>query len=79
MELSLLDDFGFAGCIRKKDIQGIAILADDNDGWNINSIVTYVAANEHSRELSSVDFCVDRWVDQNNESERKRFDLNLVI
>ena len=78
-KLSLLDDFGFAGCMRKKDIQGIAILADNNDGWNIDSIVTYVAASEHCRELSSVDFCVDRWVDQNSFPERKRFDLNLVI
>ena len=78
-KLSLVDDFGFTGCIRSKHIQGIAIVADNNDGWNIDSIVTHVAANEHSRKLSSVDLDVDRWVDLNSAAERKRFDLNLVI
>ena len=78
-ELSLMDDFGFATCIRKKDIQGIAIVADDTDGWNIDSIFTYVAANEQCRYLSSFDCDVDRWVDQNSFTSRKRFDLSLVI
>ena len=78
-KLSLVDDFGFATCIRKKDIQGIAIVADDTDGWNIDSIFTYVAANEQCRYLSSFDCDVDRWVDQNSFTSRKRFDLSLVI
>ena len=77
-KLSLVDDFGFAFCIRKKDIQSIAIVADNVDGWKIDSIVTYVAANEHNRELSSVDLNANRWIQQNNPSW-KRFDLNLVI
>ena len=78
-KLSLVDDFGFAGCICSKDIQGIAIVADNDDGWKIDSIFTHVAANEHRRKLSSVDLDVDRWVDLDSLTERKRFDLNLVI
>ena len=77
--LSLADDFGFPGCIRKKDIQGIALLEDNSDGWNIDSIVTYVASNSYNWELSSVDLDVDRWVDGNSLDSYKRFDLNLVI
>ena len=78
-KLSLVDDFGFATCIRKKDIQGIAIVAGDTDGWNIDSIFTYVAANEHCRQLSSFDCDVDKWIDQNSFTGHKRFDLSLVI
>lgn len=76
--LSLAEDFGFAGCIRKKDVQGIAIVADHNDGWKIDSIVTYVTGNKYNWELSSVDFNVNQWIQQNDPS-RQRFDLNLVI
>ena len=77
-KLSLKDDFEFAFCIRKKDIQAIAIVADNNDGWKIDSIVTYVAASEHTWELSSVDLNANTWIQQNDPS-RKQFDLNLVI
>lgn len=77
--LNLADDFGFAGCIRKKDIQGIAILAGNPNGWNIESIVTYVAGYKYDWELSSVDLDVNRWVDNNSLDSYKRFDLNLLI
>ena len=77
--LSLAGDFGFNGCIRKKDVQGIAILAYSNDGWNIESILTYVSGNYYDSELSSADWDVNRWVDNNSSGSSKRFDLNLVI
>ena len=77
--LSLADDFGLSGCIRKKDIQGIALLEDDNDGWNIDSIVTYVSSNKYNWQQSSVDLDVNRWIDGDSEECRKRFDLSLVI
>ena len=76
--LSLADDFGFAGCIRKKDVQGIAILPGNTNGWNIESIVTYVAGYKDDWELSSVDLDVNRWIDSNSEDSYKRFNLNLV-
>ena len=78
-KLSISDFFGFTGCITRNDIQGVAILAGSNDGWNIDSIVTYVASSEHDWKLTSVDLDVDRWIDQNSESSYKRFQLTLVI
>ena len=78
-KLSISSYFGFTGCITKNDIQSIAILAGSNDGWNIDSIVTYVASSEHDWELSSVDLDVDRWIDQNSKSSYKGFQLTLVI
>ena len=62
-KLSIEDYFGFTGCITKKDIQGIALLAGNNDGWHIDSIVTYVAVNKFNWELCSVDLEANRWVD----------------
>ena len=77
--LSLSDKFGFPGCIRKKDIQGIALIPGNSDGWNIDSIVTYVASNDYNWELNSVDLDVNRWIDTDSGKFRLRFDLNLVI
>ena len=77
--LSLADDFGFSGCICKKDVQGIALLEDDDDGWNIDSIVTYVSSNKYDWQQSSVDLDVNRWIDGDSLEARKRFDLSLVI
>ena len=64
-KLSIENYFGFTGCITKhcQDIQGIALLAGNNDGWHIDSIVNYVAVNEFNWELCSVDLEANRWVD----------------
>ena len=78
-KLSIEDYFGFTGCITKKDIQGIALLAGNNDGWHIDSIVTYVTVNEFNWELSSVDLEAHRWVDGDSLHTYKRFALTLVI
>ena len=74
--LSLDDDFGFTSCIRVKDVQGIAIVADHVDGWKIDSIATYLASNKNNWKLSSVDLDVNQWVYLHTH---KRFQLNLVI
>ena len=78
-KLSIEDYFGFTGCITKKDIQSIALLAGSNDGWHIDSVVTYVAVNEFNWELSTVDLDANRWVDGDSLHTYKRFSLNLVI
>ena len=78
-KLSTEDYFGFTGCITKKDIQGIALLVGNNDGWHIDSIVTYVAVNEFNWELSSIDLEANRWVDGDSLHTYKRFTLTLVI
>ena len=78
-KLSIEDYFGFTGSITKQDIQGIALLAGNNDGWHIDSIVTYVAVNEFNWELSSVGLEANRWVDGDSLHTYKRFALTLVI
>ena len=74
--LSLDDDFGFTSCIHMKDVQGIAIVADNTDGWKIDSIATYLAINKNNWKLSSVDLDVNKWVYLHSHG---RFQLNLVI
>ena len=78
-KLSIKDHFGLSGCITKKDIKGIAILSGSNDGWHIDSIVTYFAVDRNNREISSVNFAANRWVDGDSHNYRKRFELNLVL
>ena len=77
--LSIKDYFGLHGCITKDDIQGIALLSGSNDGWHIDSVVTYVAVHQRIWELSSVDLDANRWVDGDSSHTYKRFNLNLVI
>ena len=44
-KLHLTDFFGFTTCIKINDIQRITILQGSNDGWNIESIVTFAVVN----------------------------------
>ena len=46
-KLSSETDIGFTECIKLKDIQytSIHIQEDDNDGWRIDSIVTFLVVN----------------------------------
>ena len=69
-------------CINVGEIQGIAITENGNDGWNIDSIVTFlvdVNAGGRAYQLASLDFDVNRWVDGDSLFSRRRFDLTLVI
>ena len=75
---NIKEDFGLS-CVKIDDIKGIAILSGSNDGWNIDSIVTYIAVNAYHTELSSVDFVANRWIDDDSSDDRKRFELNLVL
>jgi len=79
-----VDDFGFNICIKEKDMQGIAIIANNNDGWHIyrlhSHLNMYIAANEYNWKLSSVDLDAFKWVDQNfPDPSHKQFQLNLLI
>ena len=44
-KLNLRNFFGFTTCVTMNDIQQIAILQGNNDGWNIESIVTFAVVN----------------------------------
>ena len=83
-KMSLTSDFTFDGCIRKIDIEAIAIVEASSDAWNIESIVTFLKAGS-DYQLATLDMEVNRWIDGDDlNSERRpdserRFELNLVL
>lgn len=73
-----LTDFGFTDkCIRKRDVDRIAVVEGGTDGWLIDTIVTFLLDEDGSFSLLSSDIDVDVWIDGNSGEERKRFDLTL--
>ena len=73
-----ISDFQFDGCVRVDDISGVAIIAIGTDGWNIDSITTFVENNDGKFQLISQDFDVYRWIDKGDDPSYERFDLSLV-
>ena len=77
-ELSFLNDFNFTCCVKKCDIQSIAIIESNNDGWNIETIFTFIKSGDDS-ELATKDFDVNRWIDGDGPVNHHRFELNLLL
>ena len=77
-KISFADDFSFDYCVRKNDIELIAIAESGNDGWNIETIVTFIES-DNNFELATEDFNVFRWIDGDSESSRRYFELNLIL
>jgi len=78
-KLSIKHYFGFTQCIRARDINYIKIREASNDGWNIESVVTFVIFENRGWQLSSVDLNVNQWIDGNELPSHKEFKLNLVL
>ena len=76
-KLDLENFFGFTDCIRKNDIDSISILEGSNDGWNIDSIVTFAVVDQNSWELTSADFNVFQWIDGDSAAHDREFTLSL--
>ena len=73
-KLSFENDLGFTDCMTLGDLDAITIVADSTDGWNIDSIASYVCAAENCQEATH-DFDVFQWIDTNREPEDERFSL----
>ena len=75
-----LSDFGFeADCIKKWDVDEVAVVAGGTDGWLIDSIVTFLRAEEDaSFTLLTSDIAVDQWIDGNGGPSQRRLDLTIV-
>ena len=71
-------DLHFYSCVRKDDIESIAITENSNDGWNIETIVTFVQSG-YNFELATENFNVYRWIDGDNHYTHRRFELNIVL
>ena len=76
-KLSFKDDLGFMDCVTLGDLDAITIVADDTDGWNIDSIASYVCAAGNCQEATH-DFDVFQWIDTDREPEDERFNLTYV-
>ena len=63
--------------VSKYDIKSIAIMEDGNDGWKIETIVTFFKSG-NDYELATSDFHVDSWIDGNGDDSRRRLELTLV-
>ena len=79
-----ISDFGFSlpgQCIQLTDVEEISINERHNDGWNIDSIVTFLRSGNSTYDfhLASVDIDVFRWIDGDSTHAKRRFELNLVI
>ena len=73
-----LPDFGFSkNCISRSDITGVTLLPGENDGWNIESIVTFLKAGNTYLQLTQ-DFNVFRWIDGNGGQRESSFSLTLI-
>ena len=73
-----LSSFGFNDkCITRSDIDNLALVEGGHDGWNIESVVTFLKRSSYYRLLSR-DFNVYRWLDGNGQLSHLRFDLTLV-
>ena len=64
--------FGFSQCIISSDINHIMIWAGSNDGWNIESIFSFVIFEGGGWQLSSIDLSVYQWIDGDSKNEYKQ-------
>lgn len=71
-------DFHFDRCIRIGDIETVSIVASNNDGWHIESIVTFVTDGSGEFQMLTEDFDVYRWIDGNSAYSNKRFQLKMT-
>ena len=76
-KMSFKDNFHLVHCVKKNDIKSITIRQNGDDGWNIETIVTFIKSGT-DYELATSDFNVYKWIDGDDEVNRRFFVLNLV-
>ena len=76
-KLTFRGDLKFYHCVTLKNIEHVAIESGSNDGWHIDSIVTYVGVHGSFRELTR-NFNAFRWIDGNGPASHRRFMLYSV-
>ena len=75
-----MSQFGFEfPCIHVDEIEEIAIEEDSNDGWNIDSVVSFVGDSDGGFQLSTIDMDVNQWIDGDSLATRTRFELSNVL
>ena len=64
-------------CFEKNDIKSVTLVTGGKDGWNIDSVVTYLRINDNYQVLSQ-NFNVFRWLDTDNTPSHSKFPLTIV-
>ena len=64
-------------CVTKGDVSKITLEETGNDGWLVDSIVTFLRS-DGAFILLSVDIDVNRWIDGNGGTELEQFSLTIV-
>ena len=78
LELNLRSDFGFTTCVHKSDIKSVSIVPVSSDGWNVNTIVTFVCDSDRLCSLLTQDLDIDYWVDADGSDNGAPLVLSLV-
>ncbi len=73
-----ISDFCRYRCVKLGDIKRVAIVAANNDGWNIDSIVTVVKDVYGKTFILTQNLDVYRWVDGDSYTYYRRFNLSFA-
>lgn len=69
-------------CLTKQNIFSILLTANNNDGWMIDSVVTFVCTSEtmpQACQLATQDLDIFQWVDGNSGPADKELKLSLYL
>ena len=69
-------EFSLSGCVTLSAITRVSVAENGNDGWNIESIVTFVRDASSRIQVLTRNFGARRWIDGDHSSQR-RYDLTL--
>lgn len=75
-----MSQFGFEfPCIHADDIEEIAIEEDTSDGWNVDSIVSFIGDSDGGFQLATVDMDIAQWIDHDQGATYTRYELKNVL
>jgi hypothetical protein len=69
LEFDLLEDFGFAKCLKAGDTECISIVPASTDAWSLTSVVTLVLDSCGKVKLLTYDIDIDFSADTTGEME----------
>ena len=67
---------GDAGCIKLHDVRSVVLMGGSEDGWNIDSVVTFVISEDYYWALLDSD--VFQWIGRNRGPDEQRFPFSLI-
>ena len=77
-KLSLENNFNIRKCVTPNMVDYIAIEESSNDGWNIDSIVSFFIFDSYNSKLATVNLDAYHWVDGDGADSHRRFELTKM-